>query len=139
MFYNENWDALRDLVPFVQFKKCENFSWRSVSTFSEIAGWSLHTKSNYSSMDVFHVFLIVQMVPNHHILFPCRMIDSKFLTFQWIKVRSNLKNLSSGPSVVHSFLIHSILKKRALFNDCALMELSISNKKISFLSLTPCK
>ena len=23
-FSNHKWDALRDLVPFVQFKKCEN-------------------------------------------------------------------------------------------------------------------
>ena len=25
------WDALRDLVPFVQFKKRENHAWRSVT------------------------------------------------------------------------------------------------------------
>ena len=35
-----NWDALRDLVPFAQFKKSENHPWRSV-TFSKVAGWSL--------------------------------------------------------------------------------------------------
>ena len=32
--------ALRDLVQFVQFKKCEKFLWRSVN-FSEVAGFSL--------------------------------------------------------------------------------------------------
>ena len=31
------YDALRDLVPFVQFKKREKHPWRSV-TFSEVAG-----------------------------------------------------------------------------------------------------
>ena len=30
-------DALRDLVPFVQFKKREKYPWRSV-TFSKVAG-----------------------------------------------------------------------------------------------------
>ena len=33
-------DLLRDLVPFVQFKKREEYSWRSV-TFSKVAGFSL--------------------------------------------------------------------------------------------------
>ena len=41
-------DALRDLVPFVLFKKLEKHSWRSVN--------------KRSSMDVFHVFKIVHMV-----------------------------------------------------------------------------
>ena len=31
------WDALRDLVPFVQFKKRENYPWRG-GTFSKVAG-----------------------------------------------------------------------------------------------------
>ena len=33
-------DALRDLVPFVQFKKREKQPWRSVA-FSKVAGQSL--------------------------------------------------------------------------------------------------
>ena len=33
-------DALRDLVPFVRFKKREKHPWRSV-TFSKVAGFSL--------------------------------------------------------------------------------------------------
>ena len=33
-------DALRDLVPFVQFKKREKHPWRSVN-FSKVAGFSL--------------------------------------------------------------------------------------------------
>ena len=37
--------VLRDLVPFVQFKKREKHSWRSV-TFSKIAGYKPVTKSN---------------------------------------------------------------------------------------------
>ena len=32
-------DALRDLVPFVQFKKREKHSWRIVN-FSKVAGFS---------------------------------------------------------------------------------------------------
>ena len=35
--------ALRDLVPFVQFKKREKHPWRSV-TFSKVAGFSLQKK-----------------------------------------------------------------------------------------------
>ena len=31
-------DVLHDLVPFVQFKKCEKHPWRSI-TFSKVAGW----------------------------------------------------------------------------------------------------
>ena len=30
-------DVLRDLVPFVQFRKCEKRPWKSV-TFSKVAG-----------------------------------------------------------------------------------------------------
>ena len=33
-------DALRDLVPFVQFKKREKYPWRSVN-FSKVAGFTL--------------------------------------------------------------------------------------------------
>ena len=33
-------DALRDVVPFVQFKKCEEHPWRSVN-FSKVTVWSL--------------------------------------------------------------------------------------------------
>ena len=36
----KNCDALRALVPFVQFKKLEKHSWTSVS-FSKVAGFSL--------------------------------------------------------------------------------------------------
>ena len=35
---NELCDALRDLVPFLQFKKREKHLWRSV-TFSKVAGF----------------------------------------------------------------------------------------------------
>ena len=37
--WNSNCDALRDLVPFVQFKKREKHTWRSVN-FSKVAGCS---------------------------------------------------------------------------------------------------
>ena len=50
--------VLRDLVPFVEFKKREKHSWRSVN-FSKVAGFSQH-----SSMGVFHAFEIVQIIPN---------------------------------------------------------------------------
>ena len=48
-------DALRNMLRVVQFKKREKHPWRSL------------TQSNlkyHSSMSVFHVFEIVQMVPN---------------------------------------------------------------------------
>ena len=37
MFYHR-YDAWRDLVPFVQFKKCEKHPWRRVN-FSKVAGF----------------------------------------------------------------------------------------------------
>ena len=37
------WDALRDLVPFVQFKKTWKHPWRSVST---VAGYNLKNMKN---------------------------------------------------------------------------------------------
>ena len=37
---NQISDALRDLVPFVQFKKREKHPWKSVN-FSKVAGFSL--------------------------------------------------------------------------------------------------
>ena len=50
--------ALRDLVLFVQFEKRKKHPWRSVN-FSKIAGLKLALL-----LGVFHVFKIVQMVPN---------------------------------------------------------------------------
>ena len=47
---------MRNLVPLVQFKKQEKHPWRSV-TFNKVAG-------SHSSMGVFHIFKIVQMLPN---------------------------------------------------------------------------
>ena len=47
-FTEINWDALYDLVPFLKFKKCEKQPWMSVNFF----------------MGSFHVFQIVQQVPN---------------------------------------------------------------------------
>ena len=54
--------VLRDLVPFVQLKKHEKHPWRSV-TFSValLRGF-------------FHIFKIIQMVPNrakHHMFYTC--------------------------------------------------------------------
>ena len=55
-------DALRDLLPLVQFKKREK-------TPIEECSACIFTKSNSPPLVFFHVFLIVQMVPNrakHH-------------------------------------------------------------------------
>ena len=38
-------DALRDLVPFVQFKKREKHPWRSFN-FSKVAGFSLQRNAS---------------------------------------------------------------------------------------------
>ena len=44
--------VLRDLVPYVQFKKCEKHLWRNV-TFSKVArlhySWKCHIRSNVNS------------------------------------------------------------------------------------------
>ena len=52
------WDALLDLVRYVQFKKREKYPWRK-DTFSKNEGLR---KGGF--MGVFHVFQIVRMVPN---------------------------------------------------------------------------
>ena len=50
-------DALRDLVPFSQFKKREKHPWRII-TLSKVAGFRLQLcEKKHSSMDVFHVSL----------------------------------------------------------------------------------
>ena len=59
MTYLSILDALRGLVPFLQFKKREKHSWRS-ATFSKVA----ECFSRFSSIGVFYVFKVVQMVPN---------------------------------------------------------------------------
>ena len=53
-------DALRDLIPFVQFKKRERVL--LLVKFKALA--SIFTKSNTPPWGVFHVFKIVQMIPN---------------------------------------------------------------------------
>ena len=51
-------DALRDLVPFVQFKEHEKHPWRSVD-FSKVAGFTypLKTSENKSFSDVFRGYI----------------------------------------------------------------------------------
>ena len=60
-YYEKSWestqdicDALRDLVPFVQFKKCEKHPWRSVNfskvgCFSRFLNYTNGTKSRNAS------------------------------------------------------------------------------------------
>ena len=48
------WDALRDLVPFVQIKKRKKHPWRSV-TLSKVAGF---TKSNTPPWVFFTFFIL---------------------------------------------------------------------------------
>ena len=47
-------DVLRDLVPLYNLEKREKHPWKS-DTFRKVAGYSI---------DVIHIFLIVQIVPN---------------------------------------------------------------------------
>ena len=57
---NFSCSVLRDLVPYEQLKEREKHPWRIVS-FSKVAGLACNfTKSNTSSMSIFHVFQIVQ-------------------------------------------------------------------------------
>ena len=42
--FNWHCDALRNLVPFVQFKKCETHPWRS-ATFNKVADWSCNSNT----------------------------------------------------------------------------------------------
>ena len=57
-------DALCDLVPLVQSKKLEKHSWRS-DAISKVASFSLQlTKSITSPWVFFHVFKMIQIVPN---------------------------------------------------------------------------
>ena len=61
------YDALRDLVPFVQSKRREKHLGRSV-TFSKVAKFATLQKLTLFS-GCLHVFKIIQMVPNrakHH-------------------------------------------------------------------------
>ena len=65
------WDTLPDLVPCVQFEKLEKRPWGSVN-FISFTGKPATFLKGSSSMDVFQVFKIVQMVPNgakQHIFF----------------------------------------------------------------------
>ena len=58
-FMSYKWDALRDLVPFVQFKKHEKHPWMSVTVSSNTP----------TRVSLCYVFEIVQLVPNwarHH-------------------------------------------------------------------------
>ena len=48
------WDALRDLVPFVQIKKRKKHPWRSV-TFSKVAGFTISNTPPW----VFFTFFIL--------------------------------------------------------------------------------
>ena len=55
VYYREICDALRDLVPFAQFKKLEEHPWRSV-TLSKVAGYNC-TKG-IKSRKTFHMFKV---------------------------------------------------------------------------------
>ena len=47
-------DALRDLLPFVQFRKREKHPWRSV-TFSKVAGFSLKVPLLHGYFSYFYI------------------------------------------------------------------------------------
>ena len=61
-------NVLRDLLPFVQFKKHEKHPWRLLLSVKLQAKAINFTRSN-TSIDVFHVFLVAQMIPNQPKLF----------------------------------------------------------------------
>ena len=48
-------DVLRDVVPFVQFKKREKHPWKSV-TFSKVVGLACNFTKNDTSSGVFFTF-----------------------------------------------------------------------------------
>ena len=55
---NVIYGALRDLVPFVQFKKREKHPWRSVN-FSEVSGFSNYQSQRFkASSFLCYIFLV---------------------------------------------------------------------------------
>ena len=93
-------DVFRDLLPFVQFKKRENYPWRSV-TFFNIPGWSQQfSKSNISPFVFFHVFKIKLMLPNcakHYGACQCKQdftsLKHAVVVFKLFNFNSNLSQL----------------------------------------------
>ena len=93
-------DLFRDLLPFVQFKKRENYPWRSV-TFFNIPGWSQQfSKSNISPFVFFHVFKIKLMLPNcakHYSACQCKQdftsLKHAVVVFKLFNFNSNLSQL----------------------------------------------
>ena len=66
-------DALRDLVLFVQFKKCEKHLWRSVN-FSKVAGFSIFLISKvFNSQKLFSVNNFPKLIFLHIIVY-CKKI-----------------------------------------------------------------
>ena len=56
-------NVLCHLVPFVEFRKRKKHPWRS-ATFSKFCRLKPVTLLQHSFMDVFHIFKIIQIVPN---------------------------------------------------------------------------
>ena len=99
-------DVLRDLVPTVQFEKREKHPWRSV-TFSKVVKLQAKPATLLKVTPLhgcFHVFKIVQIVPNcathlifryrilvllHHnyLLLFCNVCNRRTLHFVWKQLR----------------------------------------------------
>ena len=96
-YFSTKCDALRDLVPFAQFKKRENHPWGSVN-FSKVAGWSLQLFKINTPPWVFFTLLklckwyqIAQRTTNV-ILKPVHTNASIYcFVFCWIAISSFLK------------------------------------------------
>ena len=100
------WDALHDLVPFVQFKKCEKRPWKSV-TFSKAAGlsvtflkvtllygcfsWFLNCTYGTKSRKTSHIELFYWMFVSavNSISFSYLLVSTCFSDFKWCSNNSN--------------------------------------------------
>ena len=90
------YDALRELLPSVQFKKREKHPWRSV-TFSKVAGFSYFTKSNtrpwmfFTFFKLYKWYQIAQRMAILHKWFSiasfCKATGAKTETFKGNKWR----------------------------------------------------
>ena len=98
--WKEMWDALRDLVPFVQFKKRENYLWRR-ATFSK--SWNV-TKSNTPPWEFFAFFKLYKWYHLYHnSLEPIKHIK---IVFQWLTLIMHLtltQRLLLGTSEIEFF------------------------------------
>ena len=94
-FVLNEYETLRDLIPFVQFKKRDKHPWRSFA-FSKVAGWAYNFMKSNTPPWVFFTFF--KLYKWHQIVLSIKMVhfgcQQNFVKSVWCQVKFDLLHVN---------------------------------------------